>query len=289
MRGPLGDTLGGTSEAQNTLPDSLIIALRALSIAAGDQILMHYAAGAASESKADGSPITAADRAAHEWIVARLPALMPGVPIISEESFDAAEPIPDGDFWLVDPLDGTKEFLSRNGEFTVNIALIQQKTPVLGVVHVPVTGVTYAGDTGVYGDAAPQTWTWSSPDAQAQPIGVRQVPPEGLTVLASRSHGNNAALDHFLVGRTVAKVINAGSSLKFCVVARGDADVYPRFGPTMEWDTAAGHAVLLAAAGQVLTLEGLPLTYGKAGLRNPGFIASSERHAATSRLTGSDP
>ncbi len=254
---------------------SLVEALRQLAISAGDAILVHYEKGVASESKADGSPITAADRAAHELIVARLPGLSPGVPIISEESFEPTATMPMGTFWLVDPLDGTKEFIQRNGEFTVNIALIERGQPVLGVVHVPVTGDTYAGDVRAAATTGSVAWQWAGRDAAPKAIKVRRPPEEGLTVLASRSHNNVEALERFLAGRVVAKTINAGSSLKFCVVARGAADLYPRFGPTMEWDTAAGHAVLLAAGGSVCTLDGKPLGYGKATLLNPDFIASA--------------
>lgn len=250
--------------------------LRLISLAAGEAILAHYQVGVRAQAKADGSPITAADRAAHEIIIARLPEVLPGVPIISEEAFDPLAALPAGAFWLVDPLDGTKEFIKRNGEFTVNIALIRDASPVLGVVHAPVSGESYGGDVGTQSGTAREAWRWSSTDASPKAMRVRAVPSDGYTVLASRSHQNAPALAAFLTGRRVANVINAGSSLKFCLLACGEADLYPRFGPTMEWDTAAGHAVLLAAGGSVKTVSGEPLRYGKPGLRNPDFIASSE-------------
>jgi 3'(2'), 5'-bisphosphate nucleotidase len=256
------------------IPHPVIYRLRGVALEASEAILAHYATSTDADSKADGSPITAADRAAHELIVAALPTVLVGVPVISEEDFDPGADLPHSDFWLVDPLDGTKEFISRNGEFTVNIALVRKGRPVLGVVHVPVSGETYAGDAGYSGAAARQAWRWRGPDAAAVPIAVRAVPAAGLTVLASRSHNDETALMQYLGKRLVANIINAGSSLKFCVVARGDADLYPRFGPTMEWDTAAGHAVLLAAGGRVQTTSGTALIYGKSGLRNGHFIAS---------------
>jgi 3'(2'), 5'-bisphosphate nucleotidase len=169
-------------------------------------------------------------------------------------------------FWLVDPLDGTREFLNRNGEFTVNIALIENSRPVLGVVHAPARNVTYtgattSGATRQTGEGAPESIT------------VRPIPAEGLTVIASRRHGSSAEVDRFLAGRPVAHRITCGSSLKFCLIAAGEADLYPRFGPTMEWDTAAGHAVLVAAGGRVTTPDGAELQYGKPEFRNPDFIA----------------
>ncbi|MFM7531049.1 MAG: 3'(2'),5'-bisphosphate nucleotidase CysQ, partial [Rubrivivax sp.] len=205
--------------------------------------------------------------------------LLPGVPVVAEEAMAAGHaPQEDalarhGRFWLVDPLDGTREFLARNGEFTVNIALVQQGTPVLGAVLAPAAapgGVLYLG---VVGQGA-----WRSlGEGALVPIHVRPEPIEGLTLVSSRSHGDEAALAAFvaqhLPGRRMASPRTAGSSLKFCLLASGQADLYPRLGRTMEWDTAAGHAVLAAAGGQVLTLEGGPLRYGKPGFENPHFVA----------------
>jgi 3'(2'), 5'-bisphosphate nucleotidase len=169
-------------------------------------------------------------------------------------------------FWLVDPLDGTKEFISRNGEFTVNVALVHRGEPVLGAVFAPALGRMFAG---VAGQGA-----WLEDAQGRRAIHCRQVPEAGLTVVASRSHGDAAALDAFLAGRKVAALANAGSSLKLCLVAAGEADLYPRLGRTMEWDIAAGHAVLAAAGGAVRTLDGSPLRYGKPGFDNPHFAAS---------------
>jgi 3'(2'), 5'-bisphosphate nucleotidase len=173
--------------------------------------------------------------------------------------------VDDGLFWLVDPLDGTKEFISRNGEFTVNIALVEGRDPVLGVVLAPARGKVWWGAVGhgaMMRDAAGE-----------RPIAVRKRPAEGAVAVASRSH-SDAATEAFLDEQRVAERISAGSSLKFCLVAEGRADLYPRFGPTMEWDTAAGNAVLAAAGGKVTTTDGAPFRYRKPGFRNPEFIAS---------------
>ncbi len=244
----------------------LLAAVRPLAEAAGRAALRHYGTAEAT-IKTDGSPVTAADQAAEDVILPALRDLTPDIPIISEEA--AAQGLaPDtvgSLFWLVDPLDGTKEFLSGNGEFTVNIALIEDGVPVLGVVVAPALGQTYAGcgpGTAVLADAESE-----------RSIAVRAIPPEGETVVGSRSHGDAAAMDRFLAGRTVAAFRAAGSSLKLCLVAQGEADLYPRLGTTMEWDIAAGHAVLRAAGGTVRTLDGAPFLYGKPDYRNPHFVA----------------
>jgi 3'(2'), 5'-bisphosphate nucleotidase len=235
---------------------------------AGEVILAVYATDFSARGKADASPVTEADEKAEAVITAALAALTPDIPIVAEEAV-AAGNIPEvGDrFWLVDPLDGTKEFINRNGEFTVNIALIEHGRPTLGVVLAPALNRLFAGvaGQGAYVE-----------DAQGRrPIQCRAVPDEGLTVVASRSHGDAAALDQFLAGRKVAALANAGSSLKLCLVAAGEADLYPRLGRTMEWDIAAGHAVLGAAGGKVDTLAGAELRYGKPGFDNPHFVASA--------------
>ncbi len=237
---------------------------------AGEAILQHYRAGVEAETKDDGSPVTAADHAAEAVILPALRALTPDIPIVSEEAASGGT-IPDisgGRFWLVDPLDGTREFLSGNGEFTVNIGLVGPDGPKLGVVHAPAIAVTYAG---VVGDGAFRL----KGDAEPEPISVRAPPVAGLTVVASRRHGSGDALDRFLTDLTVADRITAGSAMKFGLVAAGEADVYPRFGPTMEWDTAAGHAVVLAAGGRVERTDGGRLTYGRVadGFLNPFFVA----------------
>ena len=248
---------------------ALLLEIRRIAEAAGRETLRFYDGPAAAVEKADGSPVTAADEAAERLILPALRALTPEIPIVSEEEAAAGlAPETVGDrFWLVDPLDGTKEFIKRNGEFTVNIALVEFGVPVLGVVHVPVTGETYAA-------SGPGTATLSVGGGESRPIAARPLPAGGVTIVASRSHGDDTALDQFLAGTKVAERRPAGSSVKFCLVARGAADLYPRLGPTMEWDTAAGHAVLLGAGGAVTTIEGEPLHYGKPGYKNPHFVAS---------------
>ena len=237
---------------------------------AGEVILQVYATDFAVRGKDDASPVTQADEQAEALILESLAALAPGIPVVAEESA-AAGRVPDlaslgGRFWLVDPLDGTKEFISRNGEFTVNIALVEDGVPTLGVVFAPAIGRLFAGAAGLGARVE---------DSEGRrPITCRAVPGEGLTVVASRSHGDAAALDAFLAGRKVASLASAGSSLKLCLVAAGEADLYPRLGRTMEWDIAAGHAVVLAAGGQVCRLDGTPLAYGKPGFDNPHFYAT---------------
>ncbi|HEX3499963.1 MAG TPA: 3'(2'),5'-bisphosphate nucleotidase CysQ, partial [Stellaceae bacterium] len=239
---------------------------------AGEAIMEIYAGDIAVTRKADASPVTLADARAETIILAALAAAAPGIPVVAEEQAEAdGLPAETADlFWLVDPLDGTKEFISRNGEFTVNIGLIQGGRPLLGMVHVPALGVTY----GSAGAGTARRWRGAT---ASEPIAARRVPPGGLVVVHSRSHENNEKFDAYLVGKNVAEKRVCGSSVKFCLLAAGEADLYPRFGPTMEWDTAAGHAVLLAAGGSVTTLEGAPFGYGKPGLRNPGFIARGLR------------
>jgi 3'(2'), 5'-bisphosphate nucleotidase len=235
--------------------------------AAGRAIMEVYGTDHAVNSKADKSPVTEADVRAEAIILAALRALTPEIPIVAEEAVAGGDvPTVSANFWLVDPLDGTKEFISRNGEFTVNIALVRQGVPVLGVVFAPALERLFAGvqDTGAFVEDA----------AGRRPIHCRAAPPEGLTVVASRSHGDATALDTFLSGRKVASVVSAGSSLKLCLVAAGEADLYPRLGRTMEWDIAAGHAVLLAAGGRVTDISGTALTYGKRGFENPHFVAT---------------
>jgi 3'(2'), 5'-bisphosphate nucleotidase len=235
---------------------------------AGEAIMEIYAGNIAVTRKADASPVTLADARAEAIILAALAAAAPGIPVVAEEQCEAdGLPAATADlFWLVDPLDGTKEFISRNGEFTVNIGLIQGGIPILGMVHVPALEITYGGA----GPGTARRWRGAT---GAEPIAARRAPASGLVVVHSRSHENNEKFDAYLVGRNVAEKRVCGSSVKFCLLAAGEADLYPRFGPTMEWDTAAGHAVLLAAGGSVTTLEGTPFVYGKTGLRNPGFIA----------------
>jgi 3'(2'), 5'-bisphosphate nucleotidase len=256
----------------------LLERLAGLAEQAGDEILRHYQGPIAVTRKADASPVTAADQAAEAIILETLAPLLPGVPVIAEEASAAGNTpaigpnrSPDRRFWLVDPLDGTKEFLSRNGQFTVNIALIQGSRPILGVVHLPALGTTYTGSAPATGGAGIAMLAHRGD--RPRPIACRQQPKDGAIVLASRSHANEAALQAFLSTEQVATLENAGSSLKFCRVAEGLADIYPRLGRTMEWDTAAGQAVLAAAGGSVRTLDGKELGYGKPGFENPHFVA----------------
>jgi 3'(2'), 5'-bisphosphate nucleotidase len=238
---------------------------------AGARIMAFY--GTASvEAKGDGSPLTQADLAAHDAILAGLAAACPDLPVISEEDAALAEAAPEGPFILVDPLDGTREFISGNGEFTVNIALVDGGVPVAGVVHAPALGRTWVGALGAGARAA------GPEGAPPRPIAVRAPDPAGLVAVASRSH-RDADTEAFLATLAVAGLRSVGSSLKFCLVAEGEADVYPRFGPTMEWDTAAGQAVLEAAGGRVVCPDGSPFRYGKAGAawRNGSFVAWGAR------------
>jgi len=258
---------------------ALLPSLRALAAEAAAVILPFYHGAVAVEGKADGSPITEADRAADRVIFEGLTALTPEIPVVTEERV-ADGIVPDvagGTFWLVDPLDGTKEFVRKSGDFTVNIGLIRDGQPVMGVIHVPATGVSYAGIVGPDGLAG-TAWKWPADAVGAPPDGheiqVRQPDPHRLVAVASKSH-RNPELEDYLAARNVKESIAAGSSLKFCLVAEGTADLYPRTGPTSEWDTAAGHAIVLAAGGSVARFEdGAPLAYGKAAERflNPTFV-----------------
>jgi len=232
---------------------------------AGAAIMAWYHAGATVTAKTDGSPLTSADRAGHEIIDAALKAWDPGIPVVSEEG----ELPPAGQrtewrrFWLVDPLDGTKEFISRNGEFTVNIALIENGEPILGVVFAP---------------ALPRCWfagrglgAWSDAEG-SDPIRIHSAPAAPgapLVVVESRSHPSER-LEHYLRTIEVSGRIQAGSSLKFCMVAEGKADIYPRFGPTMEWDVAAGDCIFRNSGRG--TPRHSPLRYNKPDLRNGDFI-----------------
>jgi 3'(2'), 5'-bisphosphate nucleotidase len=234
---------------------------------AGREILRHYHPGTIARLKGDRTPVTAADEAAEAIILAALTELFPGVICVAEEACarGGLPALDSGRFLLIDPLDGTREFLAGNGEFTVNIALIDDGRPVLGVVHLPVLGATYAG--------GPEGASLAIAGEASQPIHARTKPENGVIVLASRSHNVGDELDRYLEAHHVAERVAAGSSLKFCRIAEALADLYPRFGRTMEWDTAAGHAVLAAAGGHVETLDGKPMRYGKPGFENPNFIA----------------
>ncbi|HEY1892218.1 MAG TPA: 3'(2'),5'-bisphosphate nucleotidase CysQ [Steroidobacteraceae bacterium] len=254
--------------------DELIEALLPAALAAGRAALEIYRAGFTVTQKADKSPVTAADHAAEKIILEHLARLAPAVPVVAEESA-AAGSIPQvgAEFFLVDPLDGTKEFIHRRGDFTVNIALIRQGTPALGVVYAPVGGMLYAGNVrNMRAFRCSYPADAVTPGAREQ-LHVRPVPAAGITAVVSRSH-STPETDTYLSHYTVNDRVSVGSSLKFCLVAAGEADLYPRLGTTMEWDTAAGHAVLAAAGGKVLAPGGKPLAYGKPDFRNSFFIAS---------------
>lgn len=227
-----------------------------------------------ADAKSDGSPVTIADQKAEELIEEALKEITPDVLIVGEEA--ASEGYrPDLSaqeyFWLVDPLDGTKEFISGSGDYTVNIALVRDGKPVLGVVYAPVHGELYAA----CGEGTAIKWMEDSD--KERPISVRPMPIEGLTIVSSKSHGRGETLDKFLENYKVKKQIQRGSSLKMCTIAAGKADMYPRFGLTCEWDTAAAHAILNSAGGVITDLNGRELTYGGADPKflNPEFIARS--------------
>ncbi len=235
---------------------------------AGEAILEVYQGDVEVEIKDDRSPLTAADRAAHRIIVRELEQLTPDIPILSEEGKDIPYEVRRNweRFWLVDPLDGTKEFIKKNGEFTVNISLIEGHKPILGVIHVPVRDKTYFGQLGQ------GSWVREKEEKERR-ISCRPFDPASdLTVVMSRSHPS-LELETFLKNLNVGKTVSVGSSLKLCAVAEGEADIYPRLGPTMEWDTGAGQAIVESAGGVVETLQGKPLDYNKRDLLNPYFVA----------------
>lgn len=235
---------------------------------AGAVIMQVYAQDFAVHFKGANDPVTAADSLAEQVILPVLRTLTPDVPIVAEEEAAAGRiPQVGRRFWLVDPLDGTKEFVKKNGEFTVNIGLIEDGVPVLGVVFAPALGVMWSGQGGQ---------AWREDAAGRRPIACRPPPPEGAVVLDSRSHRAADKLEAFVATLPGGKVENAGSSLKFCRIAEGSGDYYPRFGPTCEWDTAAAHAVLLAAGGEVVTWDDAPLGYGKPKFLNPDFLARAK-------------
>jgi len=251
--------------------DQALLSL-AISLAerAADKIRAIRARGFEVELKADQSFVTEADHASEALILAGLRQALPGCNVVAEEESAAGMVAAASDeFWLVDPLDGTREFSSGGADFAVNIGLVRAGRPVLGVVAVPSSGKVYSGIVGV--------GAWLAHGDQSARISARMPPPGGLTVVASRHHGDQGRLEAFLANRLVARVVNFGSSLKFCSVAAGEADLYPRFGRTMEWDTCAPQAVVEAAGGTVETLDGASLGYGKPGWVNPNFICRGRR------------
>ena len=242
-------------------------AVRGLAKQAGAEIMKIYNSGFTVETKADNSPVTEADRIAENLIIEGIgKEITDAFPIVAEEAVAVGDipEVANQPFWLVDALDGTKQFIQHQPEFTVNIALIDAGRPVLGVVHVPAENSTYWGSS--YGAFA------ESGGGAPRPIACRPVPAKSVVVAVSKSH-RTPETNAYLATLDIGREIDAGSSLKFCLVATGRADIYPRFGRTMEWDTAAGHSVLRFAGGSVTKVDGSDFLYGKEGFENPDFIA----------------
>jgi 3'(2'), 5'-bisphosphate nucleotidase len=249
--------------------DLVMLAVR-LAEAAAVEILAVQAAGFTVQSKTDHSPVTLADMRAEKVITAGLRDATPGIPVIAEEEVAAGKITAPGDeYWLVDPLDGTREFAAGRPEFAVNIGLVRDSKVVLAAVASPATHEVYYGIVGA--------GAWKKSPAGTVPISARAAPPEGLTIMASRHYKDDPALAEYLAQYKIASVTNIGSALKFCYLAEGRADFYPRLGRTMEWDTAAPQAVLEAAGGAVLTMDGNPMLYGKPGFENPHFVCWGKR------------
>lgn len=250
------------SVAELKLLDAIAVAARE----AGEAILEVAARGFEIEAKRDASPVTEADRAAELIILAALARAAPGVPVIAEEEVAAGRiPAHDSIYFLVDPLDGTREFVRGGDDYTVNIGLVVEGEPRLGVVFAPARGPLHGG---LIGHGA-----WVELGGGRQPIATRQ-PGGELTAVASKSHFNQATADYLEKAACGCGYVAVGSSLKFCMIAEGKADIYPRLSPTSEWDTAAGHAVLLSAGGRVDGPDGTPLRYGKNAFINRGFVAT---------------
>ena len=256
------------------MDDTALLELAAdLARQAGDVIMAVRARGFETLRKADRSPVTEADHAAEAVIVRGLRAATPGIPVIAEEEIEAGIAPGGGDvYWLVDPLDGTREFAAGRDEFTVNIGLVRHGRPVLGAVDVPAYGELFGGLLG------PPAQAWKQTAAGRMPILARDPPDGGMHVLASRHNADDPRLDDFLEGRNVAQVTNIGSALKIVRLAEGAGDLYPRFGRTMEWDTAAPQAILEAAGGVLCAMDGTPLRYGKPGWANPPFLCTGCGH-----------
>jgi 3'(2'), 5'-bisphosphate nucleotidase len=249
--------------ADHSLVDQLAVAARE----AGDAILTVVRRGYDVESKSDSSPVTEADRAAELVILAALARCAPGVPVIAEEEVAAGRiPVHDDTYFLVDPLDGTKEFIRGGDDYTVNIGLIENGSPRLGVVFAPATARLHGGCVG--------NGAWLDEGGGRTPITTRER-GEQMAAVASKSHLNQATLDYLEAAVGSCDFVSVGSSLKFCILAEGKADIYPRAAPTSEWDTAAGHAVLLAAGGLVDGPDGSPLRYGKQAFVNRAFVATA--------------
>ena len=261
------------SKLLNHLP-ALCNIVRRTAMEAGEITLEYFDEGMkiTPDFKKDGSPVTEADRRAEEYIAKILNETIEGLPVIGEEAVSGGETYDLSQseyFWLVDPLDGTREFADGSPDFTVNIALIQNDRPILGVIYAPAKGEMFSA----FGEGTAVRWLEDTDNEK--PIRVRRPPAGGLTVITSKNRGGEA-LDQYLEEQKVEKLIRKGSSLKICAVASGRADLYPGFGETCEWDTAAGQIILESAGGQLVTLDGLPLTYGdKDRFLNPKFLARS--------------
>lgn len=254
--------------------NQLFEAMIAAAIEAGRVAHDIYRGGFNVSHKADRSPVTEADHAAEAVILGRLKQAAPEIPIIAEEEVAAGRVPRVGDqFFLVDPLDGTKEFIQKRGDFTVNIALVRDRVPVLGVVFAPARSSLFGGDVSARTAFRSEQSTAEAALSPRRAIHVRSVPADGIIAVSSRSH-STPETDAYLSLCNVSDRVSVGSSLKFCLVAAGEADLYPRLGRTREWDTAAGHAVLLASGGRVWAPGGVALLYGKPGFENPFFIAS---------------
>jgi 3'(2'), 5'-bisphosphate nucleotidase len=262
--------------------NDIAIAFGSIALEAGRAIMAVRGSPADVRSKPDGSPVTQADIEADRIITQRLATLLPDIPVVTEEATETHGFSGSGRFILVDPLDGTREFSSGRDEFTVNIALIERSAPVVGAVYAPALNRLYlAGASAFRAELRP---TEAMPALSAmRSLRTRAVSTEALRAVASHSH-LDAATRHWLETRSIGDLRSTGSSLKFCIIAEGEADVYPRLAPTMEWDTAAGHAVLAAAGGCVVGIDGAPLGYGKsaAGFRNQPFVAWGTRQCCDS-------
>jgi 3'(2'),5'-bisphosphate nucleotidase len=260
--------------------EEIALFLAKAALAAGPAVMEEYERGCTVASKEDGSPVTSADQRAEVIICQYLARLAPMPPVCAEESMAGGAPVEVAErFLLVDPLDGTREFLAGNGEFTINVALIERGAPVAGAVYAPAIGRLWVGGETAFTCEAPVGAALPA-DGSRRRIRSRRA-PTSLVAFASRSHLDSES-DSFLKKLPIGETRFAGSSLKFCLIAEGLGDVYPRFAPTMEWDTAAGDAVLRAAGGDVLDPSGLPLSYGRVdnGLRNGPFIAWGDPTAA---------
>ena len=245
-------------------PDQTIKDLCNIARRAGDAIMVIAQSAPSVDRKADHSPVTIADTTANDLIVAALNDLTPDIPVVSEEGAHVLK-APDAPFWLVDPLDGTKEFIAGNGEFTVNIGLIERREPTLGVIYAP-------AQERMFFSSGPGKAFQQLGQAAPKPIMTRAATPGGIVALASRSHLDERTQE-FLQQANVTDIRQMGSSLKLGLIAAGEADLYPRFGPTMEWDTAAGHAIIVAAGGSLTKTDGSPFRYGKRTLKNADFVA----------------